>query len=34
VVRETPILTADKLEDSVKRAAKIVLEALRKIEVK
>ncbi|MEM4021573.1 MAG: purine-nucleoside phosphorylase, partial [Nitrososphaerota archaeon] len=34
VVRETPILTADKLEGSVMRAAKIILEALRRIEVK
>ncbi len=34
VVKETPILTADKLEDSVRKAAKIILEALKRLEVK
>lgn len=33
VVRETPILTADKLEDSVRAGARIALEALKKLEV-
>jgi len=33
VVRETPLLTADKLEKSVETGAKIILEAFKKIEV-
>ena len=33
VVRETPILTADKLQKSVEKAAKIILEAFKKIKV-
>jgi len=31
VVKETPILTADKLEESVKSAAEIILEAFRRM---
>jgi len=33
VVRETPILTADKLEKSVEEAARIILEAFKRIDV-
>jgi len=33
VVRETPLLTADKLEKSVETGARIILEAFKKIEV-
>jgi len=32
VVRETPILTAEKLGESVRKAAKLILEAFKRIE--
>ena len=31
VVKETPIVTAEKLQESVERAAKIILEAFKRM---